>query len=81
MVGRVAGPQIAEIPRFEFGVVRRQRSEADRRHETVLHDVHDRFPVLPSQHRVRQRDRKDLIGSTLPVDAARSAVLGVDDVV
>ena len=76
MVRRVARTQIAEILCFVIGIAGRERSQADRRQKSRLHDVDDALPSRAIEHRIVERDRDDLIRTTL----GAVAMLAVDDV-
>src|SRR5690242_3898391 len=63
MVGRVAGAEIAEVSRLEVRMARRERAQAEGCQQLALHGVDDRRPAARLEHRVRQRDGEDLVGT------------------
>src|SRR5262249_1072748 len=61
--------QVAEVPRLEIRVVGRERTQADRRQQSVADDADDWLPSSLLEHRMRQRNGEDLIRPDLAVDA------------
>ena len=55
VVGRIAGPQVAVVLRFEIRVAGDEASQSDRCQQMVLHHIEYAFPSSGFQHRMRQR--------------------------
>src|SRR5262249_21000313 len=53
VVGCVASAKIAVIPRLEIGIIRGERSQAERRQQPAAYRTQDRSPTLALQHLVR----------------------------
>ena len=52
-VDPVAAAKVAEVPRLELGIVRRERAQTERSQEPIPDDAHDRFPPVAGENRLR----------------------------
>src|SRR5215218_964777 len=71
VVGGVSRAQVAVIGRLVVGMAWRQRTQANRRQQSILDDIYDGCPAGLFEHRVLERYRQQLIGP------ARSVVSGL----
>src|SRR5579883_3534415 len=63
MIGGVARSQVAVIGRLVVRLSRRQRTQAQRRKQTLAYHVHHWMPAILIEDRMRERDGKNLIGT------------------
>ena len=61
VIGAVSGAKVAAVDRFVIRMVRRERTKPDRGKQFALGDVDHRFPARLVQHRMVERDRKQLV--------------------
>src|SRR2546423_11571673 len=63
MIRAVAGAQIAGVNRLVIGTIRGKRAQTDRRHQFLLYDLQNRFPMFCIEHRMIERDGEQLVGT------------------
>ena len=77
MISGVARAQITVVGRLVIRVLRRKRTQAKRREQFALHDIHDGGPSRRREHGMIERDGEDLIG---PAGGIVAAFKGVDHI-
>ena len=61
VISCVAGAQVAVVTRLVIRMVRRQRPQADRREQALLHDLEHRLPARWGKDGMAEGDGQDLI--------------------